>query len=63
MPRLKSKNSSVLKDFTRYCKKNPTQRFWQALRDWSRFYFIVGCMTHQWEESGEDTYYFEGKDK
>jgi len=30
-----NKNEKLLKSFTLYCKKNPSERFWQALRNWS----------------------------
>jgi hypothetical protein len=37
-----NKNSQALNDFVRYCKAHPDERFWQALRNWSRFQFIIG---------------------
>jgi hypothetical protein len=30
-----NKNIEKLESFTEYCKKNPDQRFWQALRNWA----------------------------
>ena len=58
------KSEEVLKDFTAYCQRYPTLRFWQALRSWSRFNFIYGCQgRNAVTDYAEDTYYFEGKDK
>ena len=34
-----------LQSFIKYCKKHPEQRFWQALRNWSGYDFILGS-TH-----------------
>lgn len=31
-----NKNELKLKSFSGYCKANPEQRFWQALRNWAR---------------------------
>lgn len=32
-----SKNSKELRKFVLYCLKNPNQRFWQSLINWSGF--------------------------
>lgn len=60
-----SKNSEVLKDFVKYCESHPYERFWQALRNWSEYNFIIGSMAPVYEinESTilEDTFYLEGK--
>lgn len=53
-----SKNEKVLKDFVAYCEANPELRFWQALRNWSGYPFIMAG------DPGTiltDTFYFEGK--
>lgn len=31
-----TRNSKDLESFTAYCNANPTQRFWQALRNWAK---------------------------
>lgn len=31
-----NKNQKQLESFTTYCKEYPEQRFWQALRNWTR---------------------------
>ena len=55
-----SKNEKLLKDFTKYCLKNPEQRFWQALRNWCRFSAIF--VAKNYGDEPEDTFYFEGKE-
>ncbi len=37
---LKSKNADKLASFTAYCVANPSQRFWQALCNWSKSSYI-----------------------
>lgn len=32
-----SKNQKQLDSFVKYCKENPSLRFWQALSSWSGF--------------------------
>jgi len=36
------KSKKTLDSFVKYCKKNPEERFWQALRNWSGYKFIYG---------------------
>ena len=31
-----NKNQKMLDSFTKYCKTNPSERFFQALRNWAR---------------------------
>lgn len=37
------KSKKVLNSFIKYCEKNPDLRFWQALRNWSKYEFILGA--------------------
>lgn len=37
---IKTRNSEALESFTDYCRRNPEERFWQALRNWSKLSFI-----------------------
>lgn len=37
---IKSKENLV--DFITYCLEHPEERFWQALRNWSGYYYIFG---------------------
>ena len=57
----KTRNSEVLKDFVAYCKANPEQRFWQALRNWSGYNFIFAKDAKEYDDHGYDTFYWEGK--
>ena len=62
---MKSKNKKTLDSFIKYCKRNPEQRFWQALRNWSGYAFIFGqrgCTSYEYVHGEyEDTFYKEGK--
>ena len=55
------KSKDTLIDFIKYCVENDNQRFFQALRNWSKFNYIVGF--DKLPDEGIDTFYFEGKDK
>lgn len=60
---MKSKNSKLLKEFTAYCNEHPEERFWQALRNWAEFDFLLeGIWNHEggYIES-KDTYFRKGK--
>ncbi len=58
---MKTRNSEALDSFTSYCMHHPHERFWQALRNWSRFDSIIGenGMKHDVTES-VDTFNIEG---
>lgn len=67
-----TRNSELLASFVAYCEKNPEQRFWQALRNWSgfAFVFVTNAPPVQYDgswiwrkEEVRDTFYFEDKDK
>jgi len=49
-----SRNSAVLASFATYCKDHPKERFWQALRNWSGYGWIMA--------DNVDTFYWEGRD-
>ena len=52
-------NKEVLNSFIKYCKENPNQRFWQALRNWSMFNFIWVSNSRSIDEHDlKDTFYF-----
>jgi len=38
---MKNKNKKLLRSFTEYCEKHPEMRFWQALRNWSGYPFVL----------------------
>ncbi len=49
----------MLADFMAYCEANPSMRFWQALRNWSGYSFILAVPVGS--ELDYDTFYWEGK--
>lgn len=52
------RNEAILKQFIAYCKANPEQRFWQAIRNFSGFPFVM--YKNELEGKAVDTFYFEG---
>lgn len=57
----KTRNSEVLADFVEYCEDHPDHRFWQALRNWSGYPFVV--VRSSMPVPGDiDTFYWEGMD-
>ena len=66
-----TRNTAVLADFVRYCQEHPHERFWQALRNWSGYRFILavgkpdeGAVMHEGAEiriGNYDTFSFEGR--
>jgi hypothetical protein len=36
-----ARHSDALLDFIEYCRDHPGERFWQALRNWSRYNFVL----------------------
>jgi len=59
----KNQNEKVLKDFIKYCERHPEYRFWQALRNWSGFNFILGSILPSGSNSSFDTFYFTKRNK
>jgi len=57
---MKTRNSEVLGSFVLYCQEHPKERFWQALRNWSGFAFILASHSGYFH-SLKDTFYWEGK--
>jgi len=53
------KSKKLLDSFTNYCNLYPKERFWQALRNWSRYYFIYGSCSPEGLGEIEDTFYRE----
>lgn len=65
-----TRNSEVLASFVEYCRAHPTERFWQALRNWSGRSFILASSpnnsllpTTLAQGDVDDTFYWEWKDK
>lgn len=61
--REEGKSTQVLTDFVRYCREHPEERFWQALRNFSGYWYIF-AETFENDE-GEtrvlDSFNWEGK--
>ena len=62
-----NKNKELADDFHAYCMAHPEQRFWQALRNWSDYNFVL-VADHVDLDSDDPTYkgvkntfYWEGK--
>jgi len=64
----KSRSAELLADFAAYCEAHPSERFWQALRNWSSADKIVwqrvDCQPDgifpRW--NSKDTFHWEGRD-
>jgi hypothetical protein len=50
-------NKKLLDSFIKYCEEHPEQRFWQALRNWSKFMFIYASNEISGEGELIDTFY------
>ncbi len=55
-----TRNSEVLAGFIAYCQAHPRERFWQALRTWSGWHFIMAASLDN--TTCADTFYWEGRD-
>ena len=49
----------ILESFVRYCEQNPEQRFWQALRNWSGYNFVL--VSDRKGEDYRDTFYWNSR--
>ena len=49
-----NKNKETLVDFIKYCLDHPELRFWQALRNWSGYWFIFAWRPRQPVSIGKD---------
>jgi len=60
-----TRNSEVLEQFVRYCKAHPEERFWQALRNWSGYGFILATDDFASWDTAKcfDTFRWEGRDQ
>ena len=55
-----SRKSAVLRSFIDYCTAHPHERFWQALRNWSCYHFIMAVDGVEYRQA-HDTFYLEGR--
>jgi len=53
---MKNKNAKQIKSFTKYCEANPSQRFWQALRNWADVPFLYQLTEN---EELKDTFFLD----
>ena len=53
--------NKTLQSFIKYSEAHPSERFWQALRNWSGYNFIYGSKApeHEINPNLEDTFYKE----
>ena len=56
-----SRNKLVREDFVRYCVEHPELRFWQALRDWAGYNYILATNQCPVFKNQEDTLKWEGR--
>lgn len=54
------KNQKLLESFSAYCKQNPEQRFWQALRNWCGSPFVG--VSNISDDDYVDTFYSNKQD-
>lgn len=64
------RHDEALQSFIAYCEAHPKERFWQALRNWSTFSYILGFDGDLFKLTGKlgaefqheltDTFYYEG---
>ena len=58
-----TRNSKALKSFAKYCEEHPEERFWQALRNWSGYGFIIASNSLPVNRGQVDTFHWEYKVK
>jgi hypothetical protein len=60
-----ARHTKTLLDFVQHCNEHPTERFWQALLNWSGKNFILfsnePAYTNVARSEMIDTFYLEGK--
>lgn len=57
-------SGKLLGDFTEYCREHPSERFWQALRNWSGHNFILASVAKDatMNREARDTFYWKTRD-
>lgn len=58
-----TRNSKILANFVAYCQSHPHERFWQALRNWSGYHFVLVAEADAFirPTNYKDTFNWEGK--
>ena len=57
------RSNATKQAFIKYMEENPDERFWQAVRNFSGYAFIIASDIPPDSPSQEDTFYWEGKTK
>jgi hypothetical protein len=65
---MKPKSIQLAENFLHYCQQNPSQRFWQALRNWACVGYILTSQhatihlpQGKFMDEVKDTFYWESK--
>jgi hypothetical protein len=59
--RLRTTDNKILVDFVKYATTHSTERFWQAVRNWSGYPFVVVSDTRPQRADQEDTFLWLGR--
>lgn len=54
------RSEEALVSFVRYCYEHPEQRFWQALRNWSKYTYIFGYNGMELDKRDRECFDIEG---
>lgn len=61
------RSQPTLDEFVKYCQEHPEERFWQALRNWSKAGSVLWWDQPSFDTSNltkaQDTFYWEGKNQ
>ena len=55
-------SKKLLDDFAAYCEDHPSERFWQAIRNWSGYNFILVSKINDGDFETQDTFYWKTRD-
>lgn len=55
------KSEKLLTSFIAYCLEHPEERFWQALKNWCGWNFVM--VAEKPEDAGRDTFYWEDNEE
>lgn len=55
------RSQETKEEFVKYLEENPSERFWQAVRNFSGYAFIIASDHPPMEEGQLDTFYWEEK--
>lgn len=58
---MKIRSEKTKKDFIKYLEKHPGERFWQAVRNFSGYSFIIASDIFPDNPNQADTFHWEGK--